>query len=214
MAKAKQKGIPVTVEGTMWSRDVTIGREPGLAVSLQPLMEWTKVSIVTTPTKSVTPAALAQRDTYCDCDKLWKTIDQVKRNQLDPYFRAIRGKPYDGVRDYTVFMKLCLKKLPELEAFLHNQYVTYFTVCNREGQAWASRCITLFGFPYAKPDGSDVAVYQISGISWKIGAKKYEPYMISATLIPTIPSPGKVNVYLSGVMPGQCVTLAVYSYHS
>jgi hypothetical protein len=214
MAKAKQKGIPVTVQGTMWGRDVTVGREPGAAVSIQPLREWSKISVVTTKVKTPTASQLAQRDTYCDCDKLYKLVTPEKRARLDGWFRAIRGKPYDSVRAYTVFMKFCLKCRPELPAFLYNSYCTYFTVKNTETTAWNNRCVVLFGFPYLRADGTDVAVYQISGISWMEGRKKFEPYMIKTTLIPTIPSPGKARLSISNVAPGQSITLAVYSYHT
>jgi hypothetical protein len=213
MAKAKQKGIPVTVQGTMWGRDVTVGREPGAAVSIQPSREYTKLSVVTTKVKTPTAAALAQRDLYCDCDKLYKTLTSSKRYRLDYWFRAIRNKPYDSVNNYTVFMKFCLKNRPELPAFLYHQYCTYFTVMNTELWKWVDRCVVLFGFPYAREDGTDVAVYQISGIGWKEGRKTFEPYMIKTALVSHIPSPGRVQVDLSGLMPGQGVTLAVYSYH-
>jgi hypothetical protein len=214
MAKAKQKGIPVIVQGMLWGRDVTVGREPALSVSVQPLREYTQVSVVTTKTKKVTPAQKAQRDTYCDCDKQWKSIPNQKKNKFDAWYRAIRGKPYDSVRAYTVYMTFCLKNRPELPAFLYNQYVTYFTVRNTESTGWTNRCVILFGFPYARADGTDIAVYKISGIGWMEGRKKFESYMISETLIPTIPSPGKARLSISDLAPGQSITIAVYSYRA
>lgn len=214
MAKAKQKGIPVIVQGMMWGRDVTVGREPALSVSVQPLKEFTKISAVTTKTKKTTPAQKEQRDTYCDCDKGWKVIPSHKKNRFDAWYRAIRGQPNDSVRAYEVYMTLCLKKLPELQALLFNEYVTYFNVRNSESTAWVNRCVVLFGFPYLRPDGTDIAVYKISGIGWKEGRKKFEAYMISETLIPAIPSPGKARLSISGLAPGQSITLAVYSYRA
>jgi len=214
MAKGVQKGIPVTVQGTMWGRDVTVGREPGAAVSIQPHKEWTKISVVTTKVKTPTAAQEAQQNLYCDCDKLYKTLPVEKRARLDSWFRAIRGKPYDSVSAYTVFQKFCLKNRPELPTFLYNSNCTYFNVKNTESATWAERCVVLFGFPYSRVDGTDVAVYQISGIGWKEGRKTFEPYMIKTALVSSVPSPGKVRVNLSGLMPGQSVTLAVYSYHT
>jgi len=213
MAKATQKGIPVTVSGTLWGRDVTVGRTPGAAVILEATKYGTKLSVNTTKVTTKTAAQTIQQDVYCGCDGMYKALDPVKKSMLDPYFRAIRGKPFDSVAPHTVFMKLCLKQLLELNAFLHHSHLTYFTVCNNTASQWNNTCITLFGYPYDRPDGYDIAVYQVSGVSWKVGRKKYEPYMLSTVLIPVIPSPGKVNVYLTGQMPGQCTTLAVYSGH-
>lgn len=214
MAKAKQKGIPVIVQGTMWGRDVTVNRTPGLAVSIQPLKEWTQISKITTKTTKVTAGQQAQRDTYCHCDKGWKLVPETKRNRLDTWFRSIRGKPFDSVRPYTIYMKFCLKNRPELPAFLYHQFCTYYTVKNSGSTAWTNSCVVLFGFPYFRADGTDIAIYKISGIGWKEGKKSYEPYMISETLIPTIPSPGKARLSISGVNPGQSITLAVYSYRA
>lgn len=153
--KVKTKGLISQISGTIGGIDRTIGREGGLSANIQTRRT---ASVMVSKKKATTGGSVARHKRSCDylgCDTDYKTIGKVKQKYVKIYYQAAWDVIYTRHTNYFLFMKLCLLKVLELEAFKNFSYFSRFLIHNTTGEDWNDKIVILLNIPVFRADGKD-----------------------------------------------------------
>lgn len=223
MAKIKAKFPLDGIGGTIEGPDRTIGRDKGMASSLRVINTAVagdknnqgKIQLYATkaPTRGGSVARHSRAQRYCFCDEGYQMLGYPKMSFLQPWWRAIRELPNAPISPYHIFMKICLKYMPEMAAFQHFSYCSRYFIKNRSLVAWVNFDITLATIPVYQADGQDLEVYSLLNIATKKGRITYDRLMIDKRLIHNVTVPGCAVVTIPSLAPGASCLIDIYSYY-
>lgn len=148
---------------------------------------------------NVHPAFHRGKPTYF---KKWsKTCEMLKRDYVKSYYEAAWNIPYTRHTNYNIFMKLCLLKVRELQAFTDFSYFSRYLVLNDTLEHWHNKVIKLTDLQVLREDGRDCQVFRLDG------------YLHIITEIPhRIETKGDCLVLIEDLASWDAFTIDVYSY--
>ena len=224
MPKARVKFPLDKITGTIWGQDRTIGREPGLESACRANTTpsaadktsgyTTKLVTKKAPTRGGSPARHTRAQVYCDCDHNYQLLGSNKMRILNTWWRITSGDANSNMSPHSIWMKCCLKYMPECSAFRSFCWYQRYWIKNSTTYAFENTLVILEDIPYFQPDGMDVEVYLVLGQTTKKGRITYDRGMIDYRLEHEVPTPGQASVHIPALLPGESCLVDVYSYDS
>jgi hypothetical protein len=222
MPKARVKFPLDRINGTIWGQDRTIGREPGLESACRANTTPsaadktsgynTKLVTKKAPTRGGSPARHTRAQVYCDCDHNYQLLGSNKMRILNPWWKISSGDANSNMSPHSIWMKCCLKYMPECAAFRSFCWYQRYQIRNDTNYAFENTLIILEDIPHYQVDGQDVEVYSVLGQTTKKGRITYDRGMIDTRLAHEVTVPGEASIHITALQPGASLLIDVYSY--
>lgn len=222
MAKAKPAFPFDLITGVLVGIDRTIGRDGGFMSGIRKLPIISAADAAAglilnlTAPKAPSPRTSARVHEkgkgYCDCDCGFKTIGEYKRSRLNPWWRLASAKPDDTTSGYTIWMKICLKRMEEKRLFEQYSYCTRYHIWNTDTTTWTDHPVLISEIPTRSDDHTDLEAFVLLGSSEMKGTIKYDTKMIDGPLEISAAPGGIASVIIPNLQPEASVLVDVYSY--
>jgi len=223
MAKTKIAFPLDSIGGTIQGNDRTIGRDKGYAATIRNIANGvagdlhnqpkTQLIALKAPTRGGSTARHTRAKTYCFCDQAYALLTPFKKSFLEPWWKAVSDRAIVYMSAHSVFMKICLKGLIELDVFCRFSVCSRYNVTNNSALAWSNQRVILAEIPTYQIDGQDVEVYALLIMTTKKGTITYDPRMIDYRLTHEVWVRGKAEVIIPVLPPGASMLVDVYSWY-
>ena len=224
MAKGKMRFPLDSASGAVTGDDRTIGRSPGNSAAIQTVTKTktakgtavypVKVIVKKAPTRGGSPARHSRAERYCYCDHGYALLSTEKLAFLEPWWLKVMDGKFVHMSNHSIWMKLCLKYMTEMDVFSRMSYCTRYRVVNDWNTDWTSQPVILTDIPTYQTDGQDVEVYKLLQVSTKKGNIVYDPLMIDTRLVHEVTTRGEAKVWIPSLQQGSSLLVDVYSYYT
>lgn len=199
MAKGVSTEIPIdSMTGRIGRTDRTLGRERAFAVNMT---DKTKDGTVKLSTKRTVPVggSAARHDatkSYCGCDALFKLLDKEHKASAGKWIRTARNLPWKSLSDYLWWMKICLKKWPEKNHWIHHAWWGRWLIENATDADLVGYYGTFAGMQYPMRSLTDCVITTVSVTHEPLETlwpQEFTATSVSA-YVPLIPAHGSIFV--------------------
>ena len=99
---------------------------------------------------------------YCSCDALYKLLDAGHKASVGKWIRTARGLPWAKYTNYLWWMKVCLKKWPEKNHWIHHAWWGRWIIENSTDEDLVGYYGTFAGMQYPMRSLTDCIITTIS----------------------------------------------------